>query len=26
MPGLPHSSPHADPARFARLMRELSLR
>jgi len=26
MPGLPHSSPHADPAGFARLMRELSRR
>ena len=26
MPGLPHSSPHADPAGFARLMRELRLR
>ena len=26
MPGLPHSSPHADPPGFARLMRELSLR
>jgi pimeloyl-ACP methyl ester carboxylesterase len=26
MPALPHSSPHADPAGFARLMRELSRR
>jgi pimeloyl-ACP methyl ester carboxylesterase len=26
MPGLPHSSPHADPSGFAQLMRELSRR